>query len=56
MFALSQLDGERGDEALIGVIRGDYPRAVKKQAVFWLGQSGSARALDFFDEALTRSR
>jgi hypothetical protein len=25
---------------------------VKKQALFWLGQSGSPRAMAYFDEAL----
>jgi hypothetical protein len=34
------------------VLRGDYPRAVKKSALFWLGQSGSPRAMAYFDEAL----
>jgi hypothetical protein len=51
VFALSQLD-DGADDALIAVLRGDYPREVKKQAVFWLGQSGSPRALEYFDEAL----
>lgn len=51
VFALSQLkDG--ADEALIAVLRGDYSRPVKKQAMFWLGQSGSPEALAYFDEAL----
>lgn len=51
VFALSQLEDE-SDEALISVLRGDYPREVKKQAMFWLGQSGSPQALAYFDEAL----
>jgi len=51
VFALSQLEDD-ADEALIAVLRGDYPRAVKKQALFWLGQSGSPEALAYFDEAL----
>jgi hypothetical protein len=51
VFALSQLD-DGADDALIAVLRGDYPRSVKKQAVFWLGQSGSPRAIEYFDEAL----
>jgi hypothetical protein len=51
VFALSQLEDE-ADEALISVLRGDYPRDVKKQALFWLGQSGSPQALAYFDEAL----
>ena len=30
----------------------DYPRRVKKQALFWLGQSGSPQAMAYFDAAL----
>jgi HEAT repeat protein len=52
VFALSQLDDGAADEALITVLRGDYSRGVKKQALFWLGQSGSPRAMAYFDEAL----
>lgn len=55
VFALSQLD-QGSDEALIGVIKGDYPRQAKKQALFWLGQSGSKEALDFLDQYLTQAR
>ena len=51
VFALSQLE-DGADEALIAVLRGDYPRAVKKQALFWLGESGSPLAMAYFDEAL----
>jgi hypothetical protein len=51
VFALSQLE-DAADEALITVLRGDFPRAVKKQALFWLGQSGSPQAMAYFDEAL----
>jgi hypothetical protein len=51
VFALSQLE-DSADEALIAVLRGDFPRAVKKQALFWLGQSGSPEAMAYFDEAL----
>ena len=51
VFALSQLE-DTADEALIEVLRGDFPRAVKKQALFWLGQSGSPEAMAYFDEAL----
>lgn len=51
VFALSQLE-DTADEALIAVLRGDFPRAVKKQALFWLGQSGSPEAMAYFDEAL----
>jgi hypothetical protein len=51
VFALSQL-GDAADEALISVLGGDFPRAVKKQALFWLGESGSPKAMAYFDEAL----
>jgi hypothetical protein len=51
VFALSQLE-DIADEALIAVLRGDFPRDVKKQALFWLGQSGSPQAMAYFDEAL----
>lgn len=51
VFALSQLE-DTADEALIAVLRGDFPRDVKKQALFWLGQCGSPEAMAYFDEAL----
>ena len=52
VFALSQLRDGADDEALIAVLGGDYPRVVKKTALFWLGQSGSPRAVAYLDEAL----
>lgn len=54
VFALSQLD-EGADKALIGIIRGDYPRSAKEKALFWLGQSGSDEALAFLDEVLSKN-
>jgi hypothetical protein len=51
VFALSQLE-EGADEALIRLLQGRYPRAAKKHALFWLGQSGSDRALEFLDRYL----
>jgi len=38
VFALSHLK-DTADEALIAVVRGDFSRAVKKQALFRLGRS-----------------
>jgi HEAT repeat protein len=49
VFALSQLE-DTADEALIAVVRVDFSRAVKKQALFRLGQSGSP-AMAYFNEA-----
>lgn len=52
VFALSQLPDGKGVDALIALIEGDYPRQVKKQALFWLGQSGSDKALRYLDRLL----
>jgi hypothetical protein len=54
VFALSRL--EDGDAALIALIEADYPREAKRQALFWLGQSGSAQALSFLDRYLGAQR
>lgn len=54
VFALSQL--EDGDIALIRLIESDAPRQAKRQALFWLGQSGSAQALSFLDRYLGGQR
>jgi len=52
VFALSQLK-EEGVPMLIQVARSNSNPAVRKQAIFWLGQSKDPRALSFFEEVLT---
>jgi HEAT repeat protein len=52
VFALSQLPGDEGVPRLIEVARTNRNPAVRKQAMFWLGQSRDARALAFFEEVL----
>ena len=54
VFALSQLPREEGVPLLINVARTNANPAVRKQAMFWLGQSKDPRALAFFEEVLTR--
>jgi hypothetical protein len=54
VFALSQLPKDEGIPLLIGVARDNRNPAVRKQAMFWLGQSNDPRALQFFEEVLTR--
>jgi hypothetical protein len=54
VFALSQLPAERGVPLLIEVARTNRSPKVREQAVFWLGQSDDPRALEFFEEVLTR--
>ena len=54
VFALSQLPPDEGVPHLIRVARTHAAREVRKQAMFWLGQSEDPRALAFFEEVLTR--
>jgi len=54
VFALSQMPAEEGVPRLIAVARTNRNREVRKQAVFWLGQSRDPRALQFFEEVLSR--
>jgi HEAT repeat protein len=52
VFALSQLPKDEGVPLLIQTARTNRNPAVRKQAMFWLGQSGDPRALAFFEEIL----
>ena len=54
MFALSQLPAGEGVPKLIEVARTHANPAVRKQAMFWLGQSKDARAISFFEEILKK--
>ncbi|HEU4689175.1 MAG TPA: HEAT repeat domain-containing protein [Vicinamibacterales bacterium] len=52
VFALSQLPKDEGVPKLIEVASGHRDAAVRKQAMFWLGQSRDPRALAFFEQIL----
>jgi len=54
VFALSQLPKDEGVPKLIDVARSHRDAAVRKQAMFWLGQSRDPRALAFFEQILTQ--
>jgi hypothetical protein len=54
VFALSQLADDEGVTALIRVARSNHDPRIRKQAIFWLGQSGDPRAIALFEELLTR--
>lgn len=54
VFALSQIPGGEGVPDLIRVAREHKSREVRKQAMFWLGQSKDPRALAFFEKILAR--
>ena len=52
MFALSQLPKDEGVPKLIQVAENNRNPEVRKQAMFWLGQSQDPRALVFFEKVL----
>jgi hypothetical protein len=54
VFALSQRPRDEGVPALIAVAKTNKDPEIRKKALFWLGQSGDPRALDLFEELLTR--
>jgi hypothetical protein len=45
---------DEGVPKLIEVAKTNRNREVRKQAMFWLGQSNDPRALQFFEEVLSR--
>jgi HEAT repeat protein len=54
VFALSQLPKDEGVPLLIKVARTNTNPEVRKQAMFWLGQSKDSRAVDFFADVLRK--
>ncbi|HEY1953344.1 MAG TPA: HEAT repeat domain-containing protein [Gemmatimonadaceae bacterium] len=54
VFALSQRPKDEGVPALISIARTNKDPDIRKKALFWLGQSNDPRALDLFEELLTR--
>jgi hypothetical protein len=45
---------DEGVPKLIEVAKTNRNREVRKQAMFWLGQSNDPRALEFFEQVLAR--
>jgi hypothetical protein len=52
VFALTQIPNGGGVPQLIELARSSPDAAVKKKAMFWLGQSKDQRAVDFFAQVL----
>jgi hypothetical protein len=52
VFALSQRPRDEGVPALIRIARSHADREVRRDAVFWLGQSNDPRAIALFEELL----
>jgi hypothetical protein len=54
VFALSQRPRDEGVPALIAIARTNKDPDIRKKALFWLGQSNDPRAIDLFEELLTK--
>lgn len=54
VFALSQRPKDEGIPALLDIAKHSKDPKIRKQAIFWLGQSGDARAIAYFEEVLTK--
>jgi hypothetical protein len=54
VFALSQRPRDEGVPALIAIAKTNKDPEIRKKALFWLGQSGDPRALDLFEQLLTK--
>ena len=52
VFALTQIPDGGGVAMLIELVRGNRNDAVQKQAMFWLGKSKDARAMQFYEQLL----
>jgi HEAT repeat protein len=54
VFALSQRPPEESVPALIRIATTNHDPDIRKKALFWLGQSGDPRAIDLFEQILTK--
>jgi HEAT repeat protein len=54
VFAISQRSKDEAVPLLIKIAKTHPKAAVRKQAIFWLGQTGDERALEFFKEILAK--
>ena len=55
VFAISQLPDGEGDQVLLALAKNDQvPRAVRRQAIFWLAQSDNDSSVAALTELLTR--
>ena len=54
VFAISQLPKDRSIPLLISIAKTHPNSALRKNAIFWLGQTGEEEALQFFEEILLK--
>ncbi len=53
IFAVSELDSDAGVDLLIDIARNDPSPDMRQMAIFWLGDSGDDRALEYLEELLS---
>jgi len=56
VFAISQLPKDQSVPLLISIAKSNRSAAVRKNAIFWLGQTGEEEALQFFEELLLKKQ
>jgi HEAT repeat protein len=56
VFALHELDKNRGLEELINIARNHKSTQIRKKAIFWLGESNDQRAIDALEEILMQPK
>src|ERR1039458_8122644 len=49
VFAISQRPKDEGVPALVDIAKNSKDPKIRKQSIFWLGQSGDARAIAYFE-------
>jgi hypothetical protein len=54
VFALSQRPKDEGVPALLDVAKNSKDPKIRKQSIFWLGQSGDPRAIAYFEGVLLK--
>lgn len=54
VFALSQRPREESVPMLIQIAKSNRDPEIRRKAMFWLGQSGDPRAIDLFEQILTK--
>lgn len=54
LFGLGQRDADESVPILLRVARNDRDPEIRRMAIFWLSRTHDPRAIDFFEEVLTR--
>ena len=54
VFALSQRPKDEGIPALLDIAKNSKDPKIRKQSIFWLGQSGDPRAISYFESVLIK--